>query len=223
MLLEDYIVKTLRQMVRMILLENANIPEEPPYVSYGSPGYEQAWSKWNAWFFQCQRDWQWTNFPEQKGWNTERSMGDFSPSYETDGAVLRYGSYGYQWSKRKNNSLRLLVFPDAMASDIPAGIYLTMQIRKGAMKVSWAQPLAEVYFPFKNYKYSKEGMSAPALLEELSYRHDEIIECMKVLVPYGNKTIKNMPVDKFCEIVFPQLQKYATQQMTDHYQNYKRM
>ena len=216
-------MKTLRQMVRMILLENMSIPEEPPYVSPGSPGYEQPWSEWNAWFFACQRDWQWTNLPEQKGWNTERSLGDFSPSDKTDGAVLRYGSYGYQWSKRKINDLRLLVFPDAMASDIPAGIYLTMQIRKGATRATWAQPLAEVYFPFKNYKYTKDGMPVAVLLEELSYYHDEIVECMKVLVPYGSKTVKTMQVDKFYEAVYPKLQKYATPQMTQHYQNYQKM
>ena len=213
----------LRKLVRMILLENMNIPKEPPYVSYGSPGYEQAWSKWNAWFFQCQRDWLWPQLPSQKGWMREKSMGDFSPSYETDGAVLRYGSYGYQWSKRKNNDLRLLVFPDAMASDIPAGIYLTMRIRKGGARAPWAQPLAEVYFPFKKYNHTKDGMSVSALLEELSYYHDEIVECMKVLVPYGSKTIKTMQVDKFYEAVYPQLQQYATPQMTQHYQNYQRM
>lgn len=216
-------MKTLRQVVRMILLENMNIPEEPPYVSYGSPGYEQAWSKWNAWFFQCQKGWLWPQLPSQKGWMSENYMGDFSPSYETDGAVLRYGSYGYQWSKRKNNDLRLLVFPDAMSSDIPAGIYLTMQIRKGGTRASWAQPLAEVYFPFKNYKHTKGGMPVSVLLEELSNYHDEIVECMKVLVPYGSKTVKTMPVDKFYETVYPQLQQYATPQMTQHYDNYQRM
>ena len=216
-------MKALRQMVRMILLENTNIPEEPPYVSYGSPGYEQAYSKWNAWFFACQKSWVFPQIPNQKGWVTEQYYGDFSPSHETDGAVVRYGQWGMQWSKRKNNSLRLLVSPDAMASDMPAGIYLTMQIRKGAMRATWAQPLAEVYFPFKKYKYTKDGMSASALLEELSYYHDEIVECMKVLVPYGSKTIKTMQVDKFYEAVYPQLQQYATPQMTQHYQNYQRM
>ena len=215
--------KILRKVVRMILLENTNIPEEPPYVSYGTPGYEQAWSKWNAWFFACQKDWKWTNLPEQKGWNTEKSMGDFSPSYEGDGAVLRYGSYGYQWSKRKNNSLRLLVFPDKVASDMPAGIYLSMQIRKGGTRAPWACPLAEVYFPFKNYKHTKDGMSVSALLEELSYYHDEIVEYMKVIVPYGGKTVKTMQVDKFYEAVYPKLQNHATPQMTTHYENYQRM
>ena len=216
-------MKKLRHVIRMMLLENTNIPEEPPYVSYGSPGYEQAYSKWNAWFFECQRDWQWPRLPSQKGWMRENSMGDFSPSDETNGAVLRYGSYGYRWSKRKNNFLRLLVFPDAMASDIPAGIYLTMEIRKGAMRATWAQPLAEVYFPFKNYKYTKDGMSASALLEELSNYHDEIVECMNVLMPYGSKTVKTLQADKFYEAVYPKLQKYATPQMTEHYQNYQRI
>ena len=91
------------------------------------------------------------------------------------------------------------------------------------MRATWAQPLAEVYFPFKKYKYTKDGMSAPALLEELSYCHDKIVECMKVLVPYGSKTVKTMQVDKFYEAVYPQLQRYATPQMTEHYQNYQRM
>ena len=66
-------------------------------------------------------------------------------------------------------------------------------------------------------------MPAPVLLEELALWHDEIVECMKVLVPYGSKTIKTMQVDKFYEAVFPQLQQYATPQMTQHYQNYQRM
>ena len=154
---------------------------------------------------------------------TEKYIGEFSPSYETEGAVVRYGSWGYTWSKRKNNDLRLVVFSEPMASDIPAGIYITMHIRKGAMRATWAQPMAEVYFPFKNYKPTKDGMSASTLLEELSYRHDEIVECMKVLVPYGNKTVKTMQVDKFYEAVYPQIQQYATHQMTQHYQNYQRM
>jgi len=216
-------MKALRQMVRMILLENTNIPKEPPYVTYGSPGYEQAWSKWNAWFFQCQRDWLFPQIPSQKGWMTENYMGEFSPSYESEGAVVRYGSWGYTWSKRKNNDLRLAIFPEALSSDMPAGIYLSMRIRKGAMRATWAQPMAEVYFPFKNYKHSKDGMPAPVLLEELSLWHDEIVECMKVLVPYGSKTAKTMQVDKFYEAVYPKLQKYATPQMTQHYQNYLRM
>ena len=214
-------MKLLRQMVRMILLENMNIPEEPPYG--WAPGNKQAQQAWSAWFFECQRDWQWPQIPSQKGWMQEKYMHDFSPSYETDGAVLRYGSWGYQWSKRKNNFLRLTIFPDALASDIPAGIYLSMEIRKGATRAPHHQPMAEFHFPFRNYKHSKNGMPVPTLLEELSYYHDEILEHIRVLVPYGNKTAKSMPVDKFYEAVYPQLQQYATPQMTQHYEKYLRM
>lgn len=216
-------MRALRKVIRMMLLESSTIKPEPPYVSPGSPGYEKPYSLWNAWFFECQRDWVFPQLPSQKGWMTERFMGDFSPSDVTGGAVVRYGSWGYTWSKRKNNDLRLIVFPKALASDIPAGIYLTMHIRKGATKAPWAQPMAEVYFPFKKYKHTKDGMPAPALLEELSLWHDEIVECMKVIVPYGGKTVKTLQVDKFYEAVYPQLQQYATPQMTEHYQNYQRM
>lgn len=212
-------MKALRQVVRMLLLENLSIKPEPPYRGDGDT-WGMSSSEWNAWFYEHQRDWEWTMFPYQKGWHDERGMGEFSPSDQTGGAVLRYGSYGHQWSKRKNNNLRLIVFPDAMASDIPAGIYLSLHIRKGAMRATWAQPMAEVYFPFKNYKPTKDGMPAPVLLEELSHWHDEIMKCMQVLVPYGSKTVKTMQVDKFYERVYPQLQQYATPQMTQHYENY---
>lgn len=215
-------MKTLRKAIRMILLENTNIKPEPPYVSPNSPDRE-AWTEWNAWFFENQRDWVFPYLPARKGWNTEKYMGNFSSSSETQGAVVRYGSWGYAWSKRRNNILQLTVFPNVLASDYPAGIYLTMYIRKGAMKASWAQPMAEVYFPFKKYKPTKDGMPAPALLEELSLWHDEIVECMKVLVPYGSKTVKTIQVDKFYEAVYPQLQQYATPQMIEHYQNYVNM
>ena len=215
-------MKALRQLVRMILLENLNIKPEPPYVSSHSPDRE-AWSKWNAWFFECQRGWIFPDLPSQKGWITEKFMGDFSPSDKTGGAVLRYGGWGYTWSKRKNNDLRLVVFPEHLTSDMPAGIYLTMRIRKGAVGASWAQPMAQLYFPFKKYKHTKDGMPVPVLLEELSLWHDEIVECMKVLIPYGSKTVKNLQVDKFYEVVYPRLQQYVTPQMTEHYENYQRM
>ena len=216
-------MKLLRDTIRNMLLENMSIPEEPPYISYGNPGYEKTWSKWNAWFFAAQRDWIFPQLPSQKGWMTEKYMGSFSPSDVTGGAVIRYGSWGYTWSKRKNNGLRLIIFPEALASDIPAGIYLTMHIRKGATRAPWSQPMAEVYFPFKKYRHTKDGMPAPALLEELSLWHDEIVECMKVIVPYGSKTAKTMRVDKFYELVYPKLKQYATPQMTKHYQNYINM
>jgi hypothetical protein len=207
----------------MMLLENMEIPEEPPYYTWGSPGRSKEYSNWNVWFFNAQRDWQWPNFPEQNRWNSEKYMGSFSPSEVGGIALLKYGSWGYQWSKRKLNFLRLIIFPTALASDMPAGIYLSMEIRKGAASSPHFQPMAEFYFPFKNYKPNKEGMSVRTMLEELNGYHDEILEHMRVLVPYGSKTAKSMPVDKFYETVYPQLQQYATQGMTKHYENYQRM
>lgn len=212
-------MRILREAIRNMLLENMILPPEPSYVGpYSSD--RQAWSKWNAWFFECQRDWVFPQLPSQKGWMTEKYLGGFSPSDVTEGAVLRYGLWGYTWSKRKNNDLRLVVFPEPLASDTPAGIYLTMRICKGAIGAPQYQPMAEVYFPFKNYKYTKDGMPVSALLEELSFWHDEIVQCMKVIVPYGGKTAKTLQVDKFYEAVYPQLQQYATPQMTEHYQKY---
>ncbi|HBQ59331.1 MAG TPA: hypothetical protein DD671_06835, partial [Balneolaceae bacterium] len=66
----------IREAIRRVITESKITPE-PPFITPGNPGYKEAWSKWNVWFFDNTRDWAWTNMPEQKGWNTENLMYDF--------------------------------------------------------------------------------------------------------------------------------------------------
>ena len=205
----------IREAIRRVITESKITPE-PPFITPGNPGYQEAWSKWNVWFFENTRDWAWTNMPEQKGWNAENLMYDFRTS-DTGGAEIKYGiGFGYRWSKYRNNTLRLLVVPEAGYGQ-PEGIYLHFEIGLGGMKNIDARSMAEMYFPFKKFKPTKnKGMSAPEIIEELSFYHDEIVECMRILTPLGSKTVKSLPASKFYDIVWPKLEKYASPVMDDH-------
>jgi hypothetical protein len=143
------------------------------------------------------------------------------PSRETGGAQLN-GEFVFRWSKRKNNTLEVSVLPYSLGSDMPPGIYVQFRIRKGGMSSIWSQSHAKMYFPFKKYQVQRSSnMPVTAMLEELDFYHDEIVECMSILVPLGSKTVSSMPPEKFYGEVWPLLEKYAAPQMAESIENWK--
>ena len=94
---------------------------------------------------------------------------------------------------------------------------MRFEIGLGGMRNMDARSMAEMYFPFKKYKPVRDkGMSAPEIIEELSFYHDEIVECMRILTPLGSKTVKSLPASRFYETVWPKLEKYASPGMKQH-------
>lgn len=218
--------KLIRETVRKVMAESKITPE-PPFAKPHHPNFPKLSQAWNAWFWENTRDWVWRLMPAQKGWNDEKYPYDFRVS-NTGGAEISYGSFGWRWSKYRNNLLRLSVFPEDLASDIPAGIYIHFEIGLGGTRNRDARSMAELYFPFKKYKgpnksggMVNKGMSIPEFIEELSFYHDEIVECMRILTPLGSKTVKSFPPTRFYSTVWPKLEKYAAPGMDAHIRSWK--
>ena len=203
----------LRSVIRKALLENINIPEEPPFKDSGN----QITADWNRWFFEELNKFPWLYMPTQKKWQENGTMYNFSKSADNR-AVMLYGSFGMRWKKYKHNRIMLSVVPKEGYGQKP-GIYINFELKSGGVRNLYLQSIADLYFPFKNYRSSsnpnfeeEHAMSAKEILEELSHVTEEITECFRVLLPAGNKSVKTMPPSVFYTKVWPKIEKYASEQ-----------